>query len=62
MTATASPSGGDLGAYELLTEFKLDYAPVTVSKYRSKKTGFQVVVGDHKCECHSSSAFHYCTG
>lgn len=38
----------NLGNYELLTEFKLDYAPVTITKYRSKKTGFSVVVGDHK--------------
>lgn len=40
----------DLGNYEVLSEFSLEYAPVTVTKYRSKKTGFQVVVGNHKGE------------
>jgi Zn-dependent M16 (insulinase) family peptidase len=38
----------DLGNYERLTEFKLAYAPVTVAKYRSKKTGFSVVVANNK--------------
>ena len=41
----------DLGNYEVLSEFSLEYAPVTVTKYRSKKTGFQVVVGNHKGKC-----------
>ena len=48
---SANTSGGvDLGNYEVLSEFSLEYAPVTVTKYRSKKTGFQVVVGNHKGE------------
>lgn len=38
----------DCGNYELLSEFKLDYAPASVAKYRSKKTGFTVVVADNK--------------
>jgi hypothetical protein len=51
-TSSASSSNGevDLGNYEVLSEFSLEYAPVTVTKYRSKKTGFQVVVGNHKGE------------
>ena len=48
---SVNTSGGvDLGNYEVLSEFSLEYAPVTVTKYRSKKTGFQVVVGNHKGE------------
>ncbi|KAJ9101136.1 hypothetical protein QFC21_003354 [Naganishia friedmannii] len=46
--STSTEQKVDLGNYEVLTEFSLDYAPVTVTKYRSKKTGFQVVVGNHK--------------
>ncbi|KAJ9110677.1 hypothetical protein QFC19_001506 [Naganishia cerealis] len=46
--STSATQKVDLGNYEVLTEFSLDYAPVTVTKYRSKKTGFQVVVGNHK--------------
>ncbi|KAJ9111193.1 hypothetical protein QFC20_002687 [Naganishia adeliensis] len=46
--STATSEKVDLGDYEVLTEFSLEYAPVTVTKYRSKKTGFQVVVGNHK--------------
>lgn len=38
----------NLGNYERLTEFKLPYAPVEISKYRSKKTGFQVVVANNR--------------
>jgi hypothetical protein len=48
--STATSDKVDLGNYEVLTEFSLEYAPVTVTKYRSKKTGFQVVVGNHKGE------------
>lgn len=44
----SSTANVDLGNYEQLTEFKLAYAPVTVAKYRSKKTGFSVVVANNK--------------
>jgi hypothetical protein len=37
-----------LGNYELLTHFQMKYAPVTVAKYRSTRTGFSVVVADNK--------------
>jgi hypothetical protein len=47
MSASSTPDV-DLGNYEILSDFALEYAPVTVTKYRSKKTGFQVVVGNHK--------------
>ncbi len=50
MENIASLDTAVLGNYELLTEFKLDYAPVVVSKLRSKKTGFSVVVGNNKSE------------
>jgi Zn-dependent M16 (insulinase) family peptidase len=46
--AKAEHDAVDLGNYERLTEFKLAYAPVTVAKYRSKKTGFSVVVANNK--------------
>ena len=46
--ATAEQDAVDFGNYERLTEFKLAYAPVTVAKYRSKKTGFSVVVANNK--------------
>lgn len=54
--STATSEKVDLGDYEVLTEFSLEYAPVTVTKYRSKKTGFQVVVGNHKGEFHCCSS------
>jgi hypothetical protein len=38
----------DYGNFELLTSFDLEYAPVKVSKWRSKRTGLSVVVGGHK--------------
>lgn len=53
--STSTDQKVDLGNYEVLTEFSLDYAPVTVTKYRSKKTGFQVVVGNHKGKSAGSS-------
>jgi hypothetical protein len=48
--ATVSPAQEvkDFGNFELLTSFDLEYAPVKVSKWRSKRTGLTVVVGGHK--------------
>jgi hypothetical protein len=43
-------AGVDYGHFELLQSFPLKYAPVTVSKWRSKRTGLTVVVGSHKGE------------
>lgn len=47
MSASSAPEV-DLGNYEVLADFALEYAPVQVTKYRSKKTGLQAVVGNHK--------------
>lgn len=38
----------DLGNYDLITDFQLDSAPVHVIKLRSRRTGLQVVLGQHK--------------
>ncbi len=40
----------DYGNFKLLQSFPLEYAPVTVSKWRSEKTGLTVVLGSHSCE------------
>jgi hypothetical protein len=44
----ASLSPSQLGNYEILTDFKLEYAPVNIIKLRSRKTGLEVVVGQTK--------------
>ena len=38
----------DFGSFKLLQSFPIKYAPVTVSKWRSEKTGLTVVVGSHE--------------
>ncbi|ORY30613.1 cytoplasm protein, partial [Naematelia encephala] len=35
------------GNFKLLNSFPVEYAPITVSKWRSQKTGLTVVVGSH---------------
>ncbi|KAK4688517.1 presequence protease, partial [Tremellales sp. Uapishka_1] len=37
----------DYGHFTLLSSFPIEYAPVTVSKWRSEKTGLTVVVASH---------------
>lgn len=44
----ALPTAAEFGNYEVLTDFELAFAPVRVTKFRSKKTGLQVVLGHHK--------------
>lgn len=48
LSTMAPTTDVNFGNYEQLTEFKLAYAPVTVAKYRSTKTGFSVVVANNK--------------
>ncbi len=48
METISSLPPSELGNYEVLADFHLDYAPVNVLKIRSKKTGFSVVVGQAK--------------
>lgn len=38
----------DFGHFEPLTAFNIKYAPIHLAKYRSKRTGLSVVVGNHK--------------
>lgn len=47
-----APSGTarDYGHFKLVKSFDLDYAPVTVSKWRSDKTGLTVTLGNHSCK------------
>jgi hypothetical protein len=44
----APPTNAELGNYEILTDFDFDFAPVRIIKFRSKATGLQVVLGNHK--------------
>jgi hypothetical protein len=37
----------DYGNFKLLQSFDIKYAPVTISKWRSEKTGLTVVLGSH---------------
>ena len=48
-TATEQENGEakDYGNFRLLKSFKIDYAPVQLSKWQSTKTGLTVVVGEH---------------
>jgi hypothetical protein len=41
---------GDFGDYKLLSSFEIKYAPVSVGKWRSTKTGLSVVVGSYEGE------------
>jgi hypothetical protein len=47
MASVSAQKATDFGDFELLQSFPIKYAPVTVSKWRSKKTGLTVVVGSH---------------
>ncbi|WRT68029.1 uncharacterized protein IL334_005004 [Kwoniella shivajii] len=38
----------DYGSFKLLQSFPIKYAPITVSKWRSDKTGLTVVLGSHQ--------------
>ncbi|OCF75418.1 cytoplasmic protein [Kwoniella mangroviensis CBS 8886] len=44
----SSTSAKDYGSFKLLQSFPIEYAPVTVSKWRSEKTGLTVVLGSHQ--------------
>jgi hypothetical protein len=48
---TANPNlAQDYGSFKVLQSFELPHAPVTLSKWRSDKTGLTVVLGHHSCE------------
>ncbi|WWC88419.1 uncharacterized protein L201_003330 [Kwoniella dendrophila CBS 6074] len=38
----------DYGSFKLLQSFPIKYAPITISKWRSEKTGLTVVLGSHQ--------------
>nr|XP_019045357.1 cytoplasmic protein [Kwoniella bestiolae CBS 10118]OCF24287.1 cytoplasmic protein [Kwoniella bestiolae CBS 10118] len=38
----------DYGSFKLLQSFPIEYAPITISKWRSEKTGLTVVLGSHQ--------------
>ncbi|KAK8858824.1 hypothetical protein IAR55_003054 [Kwoniella newhampshirensis] len=42
------PAPSDQGNFKLLQSFPIKYAPITVSKWRSEKTGLTVVLGSHQ--------------
>lgn len=44
----SSTAAQDQGNFKLLKSFPIGYAPITVSKWRSEKTGLTVVVGSHQ--------------
>ncbi|WWD18715.1 hypothetical protein CI109_103169 [Kwoniella shandongensis] len=45
---TPVPAAADHGNFKLLKSFPIKYAPITVSKWRSEKTGLTVVLGSHQ--------------
>ncbi len=46
-TTTHSPQGADYGNFKLLQSFPVKYAPITLQRWRSEKTGLTVVLGSH---------------
>lgn len=44
---STSPEARDYGNFKLLQSVDLQYAPITVSKWRSDKTGLTVTLGNH---------------
>lgn len=44
----SSAAAQDQGNFKLLKSFPIGYAPITVSKWRSEKTGLTVVLGSHQ--------------
>jgi hypothetical protein len=46
--ASESSKAVNYGHFEPLQSFNVKYAPVQVAKYRSKRTGLTVVIGNHK--------------
>ena len=38
----------DFGNYKLLQSFRVEYAPITISKWRSDKTGLSIVLAQHQ--------------
>lgn len=46
MSATDIPPT-DFGHFKLLQSFPVKYAPITLQKWRSERTGLTVVVGSH---------------
>ena len=45
--SSVSAKPQDFGNFKLLQSFPVPYAPLTVSKWRSIKTGLTVVLGSH---------------
>ncbi|WWC71010.1 uncharacterized protein I206_104963 [Kwoniella pini CBS 10737] len=48
MASTDATTSKDYGSFKLLQSFPLKYAPITLSKWRSEKTGLTVVLGSHQ--------------
>jgi Zn-dependent M16 (insulinase) family peptidase len=48
MVNATLPKDVDYGHFSLLQSFPVENAPVTLSKWRSKRTGLTVVVGNHE--------------
>lgn len=47
MASASAAHSRDYGNFKLLQSLELKYAPVTVSKWRSEKTGLTVTLGNH---------------
>jgi Zn-dependent M16 (insulinase) family peptidase len=48
MVNATLPKDVDYGHFSLLQSFPVENAPVTLSKWRSQRTGLTVVVGNHE--------------
>ncbi|WWC62849.1 uncharacterized protein I303_105447 [Kwoniella dejecticola CBS 10117] len=48
MASIDASSAKDYGFFKLLQSFPIKYAPITISKWRSEKTGLTVVLGSHQ--------------